>query len=191
MTCSLQEHYTVRRSCCKGHASCAGTALAAAILVPNVEFIFGLLGSTASVMIAYMLPAALFLSLSGRPALLKQLNPDDVTTGTAVLPLLNWNGRLVRIAVQRQSFKPLMQCCRTISRLAVGAQPAKSLCAAGVRPRGGHPMHESHPAGQHGALLEHRACRGVTGHTHVALQCPMCTVIRLLRAGGAYRGTGR
>lgn len=73
-------------SCCKHHASCAGTALAAAILVPNVEFIFGLLGSTASVMIAYMLPAALFLSLSGRPALLKQLNPDDVTTGAAVLP---------------------------------------------------------------------------------------------------------
>ena len=59
----------------------AGTALAAAILVPNVEFIFGLLGSTASVVIAYMLPAALFLSLSGRPALLTQLNPEDVSTG--------------------------------------------------------------------------------------------------------------
>jgi hypothetical protein len=63
---------------------CTGTALAAAILVPNVEFIFGLLGSTASVLIAYMLPAALFLSLSSRPALLVQLNPGDVTTGAAL-----------------------------------------------------------------------------------------------------------
>jgi hypothetical protein len=68
----------------------AGTALAAAILVPNVEFIFGLLGSTASVVIAYMLPAALFLSLSGRPALLTQLNPDDVATGASVPPIVGF-----------------------------------------------------------------------------------------------------
>lgn len=65
-----------------------GAALAAAVLVPNVEFIFGLTGSTASVVIAYLLPAALFLSLSGRPALLTQLNPDDVTTGP--FPGVQW-----------------------------------------------------------------------------------------------------
>lgn len=52
-----------------------------AVAVPNVEFIFGLVGSTASVFIAYILPAMLFLSLSGRPALLHQLNPADVATG--------------------------------------------------------------------------------------------------------------
>ncbi len=58
------------------------------MLVPNVEFIFGLTGSTASVVIAYVLPAALFLSLSGRPALLNQLNPEDVRTGGAVFFVL-------------------------------------------------------------------------------------------------------
>lgn len=56
--------------------------------MPNVEFIFGLTGSTASVVIAYLLPAALFLSLSGRPALLTQLNPDDVTTGASAGSLM-------------------------------------------------------------------------------------------------------
>ncbi len=62
---------------------CAGTALAAAVLVPNVEFIFGLTGSTASVVIAYMLPAAVFLALTGRPGLLNVLNPEDLATGAA------------------------------------------------------------------------------------------------------------
>ena len=61
----------------------AGTALVLAVVVPNVEFIFGLVGSTASVFIAYLLPAILFLSLSGRPALLSQLNPADVATGAS------------------------------------------------------------------------------------------------------------
>ncbi len=49
--------------------------------MPNVEFVFGLTGSTASVVIAYILPSLMFLSLSGRPALLSQLDPDDVRTG--------------------------------------------------------------------------------------------------------------
>lgn len=45
----------------------AGTALIAAMFLPNVEFIFGLAGSTASVLIAYILPAAIFLITSGPP----------------------------------------------------------------------------------------------------------------------------
>jgi len=65
-----------------------GFALVLAVAVPNVEFIFGLVGSTASVFIAYILPAMLFLSLSGRPALLHQLNPADVATGPC--PGLQW-----------------------------------------------------------------------------------------------------
>lgn len=64
----------------------AGTALVLAVVVPNVEFIFGLVGSTASVFIAYLLPAILYLSLSGRPALLSQLNPADVATGAPPQP---------------------------------------------------------------------------------------------------------
>ena len=45
----------------------AGTALALAVFLPNIEFIFGLAGSTASVLIAYILPAAIFLSASRPP----------------------------------------------------------------------------------------------------------------------------
>ena len=45
----------------------AGTALVAAMFLPNVEFIFGLAGSTASVLIAYILPAAIFLIASTSP----------------------------------------------------------------------------------------------------------------------------
>ena len=45
----------------------AGTALVAAMFLPNVEFIFGLAGSTASVLIAYILPAAIFLIASSSP----------------------------------------------------------------------------------------------------------------------------
>ena len=45
----------------------AGTALIAAMFLPNVEFIFGLAGSTASVLIAYILPAAIFLIASSSP----------------------------------------------------------------------------------------------------------------------------
>lgn len=37
------------------------------MFLPNVEFIFGLAGSTASVLIAYILPAAIFLIASGPP----------------------------------------------------------------------------------------------------------------------------
>jgi len=40
------------------------------------QFIFGLVGATASVLIAYILPAAIFLSASSRPALLGQKDPD-------------------------------------------------------------------------------------------------------------------
>ena len=45
----------------------AGTALAAAIYLPNVEFIFGLAGSTASVLVAYIMPAGLFLLVTRMP----------------------------------------------------------------------------------------------------------------------------
>jgi hypothetical protein len=65
-------------------------------------------------------------------------------------------------------FEPSTQCCRTVSRLAVGAQPAKSLCVTSIRPRGGHPVHTRHPAGQYGAWLEQRACGGFTEYMHVA-----------------------
>lgn len=65
-----------------------GTALVLAVAVPNVEFIFGLVGSTASVFIAYVLPALLFLHLSSRSALLRQLDPADVATGP--LPWVQW-----------------------------------------------------------------------------------------------------
>lgn len=37
--------------------------MAAAVLVPNVEFIFGLTGATASVLISYILPALTFIRL--------------------------------------------------------------------------------------------------------------------------------
>ena len=37
------------------------------MFLPNVEFIFGLAGSTASVLIAYILPAAIFLIASSSP----------------------------------------------------------------------------------------------------------------------------
>ena len=40
----------------------------AALYLPNVEFIFGLAGSTASVFIAYILPAGLFLMVTQTPA---------------------------------------------------------------------------------------------------------------------------
>ncbi len=45
----------------------AGTALVLAVFLPNVELIFGLAGSTASVLIAYILPAAIFLIASRPP----------------------------------------------------------------------------------------------------------------------------
>ena len=38
-------------------------ALASAIWIPNLEFIFGLTGSTASVIMAYILPAVIFIRL--------------------------------------------------------------------------------------------------------------------------------
>ena len=38
-----------------------GASLATAVLLPNVEFIFGLVGATASTIIAFVLPAAIFL----------------------------------------------------------------------------------------------------------------------------------
>lgn len=40
---------------------CAALALALAILVPNIEYIFGLCGATVSVLISFILPAALYL----------------------------------------------------------------------------------------------------------------------------------
>ncbi|GFR46782.1 hypothetical protein Agub_g8413, partial [Astrephomene gubernaculifera] len=40
-----------------------GTALASAIWVPNIEFIFGLTGATASVLLSYILPAVTFIRL--------------------------------------------------------------------------------------------------------------------------------
>ena len=56
---------------------CAGTALSAAILVPNVEFIFGLTGSTASVVIAYILPVGAAQS----PKLCRELYGDFASLG--------------------------------------------------------------------------------------------------------------
>lgn len=41
------------------------TACTIAILLPNVEYVFGLAGSTASVLISFILPAAIFLKASG------------------------------------------------------------------------------------------------------------------------------
>ena len=41
----------------------------------SAQFIFGLVGATASVLIAYILPAGIFLSASSRPALLGQKDP--------------------------------------------------------------------------------------------------------------------
>ncbi len=35
-----------------------------AVLLPNVEFVFGLAGSTASTLMAFILPAAIFLSVT-------------------------------------------------------------------------------------------------------------------------------
>ena len=46
-----------------------GTALASAIWMPNVEFIFGLTGATASVLLSYILPALTFIRLT-------DLNPE-------------------------------------------------------------------------------------------------------------------
>ncbi|GFH33396.1 amino acid transporter, partial [Haematococcus lacustris] len=40
-----------------------GMAMASAIWVPNVEFIFGLTGATASVIISYIMPALIFIRL--------------------------------------------------------------------------------------------------------------------------------
>ena len=39
----------------------AGASLAAAIFVPNIEFIFGLIGSTAAALLAFIFPAWTFL----------------------------------------------------------------------------------------------------------------------------------
>lgn len=60
----------------------AGTALIAAVFLPNVEFIFGLAGSTASVLIAYILPAAIFLVLSRPP---KQPTGTLISIGSPIL----------------------------------------------------------------------------------------------------------
>ena len=46
-----------------------------------LQFIFGLVGATASVLIAYVLPAAIFLSASARPALLGPQGVDAPRTG--------------------------------------------------------------------------------------------------------------
>ena len=48
-----------------------------------MQFIFGLLGATASVLIAYVLPAAIFLSASARPALLGPQGIDAPRPGEA------------------------------------------------------------------------------------------------------------
>lgn len=48
--------------------------MASAIWVPNVEFIFGLTGATASVIISYILPAITFIKLlEGNPELTQSL----------------------------------------------------------------------------------------------------------------------
>ncbi len=60
----------------------AGTALIAAVFLPNVEFIFGLAGSTASVLIAYILPAAIFLVVSRPP---KQPTGTLISIGSPTL----------------------------------------------------------------------------------------------------------
>jgi len=60
----------------------AGTALIAAVFLPNVEFIFGLAGSTASVLIAYILPAAIFLVVSRPP---KQPTGTLISVGSPTL----------------------------------------------------------------------------------------------------------
>ncbi|KAA6420194.1 MAG: hypothetical protein FRX49_09857 [Trebouxia sp. A1-2] len=59
-----------------------GTALIAAVFLPNVEFIFGLAGSTASVLIAYILPAAIFLVVSRPP---KQPTGTLISIGSPTL----------------------------------------------------------------------------------------------------------
>lgn len=63
-------------------AAVLALALALAILIPNVEFIFGLVGATASVLIAYVLPAAIFLSATARPALLGPQGVDAPRPGS-------------------------------------------------------------------------------------------------------------
>ncbi len=60
----------------------AGTALIAAVFLPNVEFIFGLAGSTASVLVAYILPAAIFLVVSRPP---KQPTGTLISVGSPTL----------------------------------------------------------------------------------------------------------
>lgn len=42
----------------------AGTALALAILVPNIEYIFGLCGATVSVVISFIMPASIYLRVT-------------------------------------------------------------------------------------------------------------------------------
>lgn len=42
----------------------AGSALALAILVPNIEYVFGLCGSTVSVIISFILPASIYLKVA-------------------------------------------------------------------------------------------------------------------------------
>lgn len=61
----LERHWrpTVQPPCpC---AALAGASCAMAILLPNVEFVFGLAGSTASVLLSFILPAAIFLRTTG------------------------------------------------------------------------------------------------------------------------------
>lgn len=73
----------------------AGTALVAAIYLPNVEFIFGLAGSTASVLIAYIMPAGLFLLVTRMPAdLLKGLLTRAAQPGASTAP--GWAGCCLR-----------------------------------------------------------------------------------------------
>ena len=58
-------HHAGIQMCLRVPACAAGASCAMAILLPNVEFVFGLAGSTASVLIAFILPAAIFLQTTG------------------------------------------------------------------------------------------------------------------------------
>ncbi len=69
----------------------AGLSLLSAIWVPNIEFIFGLTGATASVLLSYILPAFAFIKvLDFNPELLGGGNfkvmPNFVRYGTVVAP---------------------------------------------------------------------------------------------------------
>jgi hypothetical protein len=65
----------------------AGLGMASALWVPNVEFIFGLTGATASVTIAYILPAVTYLRLQP-PVDIRSSEP--ITGAYYGEPRLNW-----------------------------------------------------------------------------------------------------